>query len=56
MKRQITRTMGHWLVPCHGGAHHNATSTRQSPGVREAMAAVLLQCTIADQNDAHLFA
>jgi hypothetical protein len=48
--------MGQWLVACHFGAHHEATPTRLAPGVREVMAAVLLQCTIANQNDAHLLA
>ena len=54
IKCQITRTMGQWLVVCHGRAHNEATPTRLAPGVRKAMAAVLLQCTVANQNDAHL--
>ena len=56
IKRQITRSMRQWLVVCHGRAHNEATPTRLAPGVRKAMAAVLLQCTVANQNDAHLLA
>ena len=46
--------MGQGQFSCDCGAHDEATPTRQAPGVCEAMAAVLLQCTIANQNDAHL--